>query len=462
MLRKLLSLAILVTIVFCATARSEWQGRCHWTDASAAATHDYHDADNWIGTDSIAGQNIVPNNYVDPSDPLLNREYDVFIDLNNVGPIVNADITANVVHMGGAAWVGAAPATDTNMTIQSGNVNISFWFVIGEQFGSNGTLNMEGGSLYVGGDLMFGAHNGGSGTLNMTGGSIDVAQLFSAFFASGDSSQQVGMINLNGGTINVRGGVLALNERGKMDMTAGTLTLDGDHRWGISDLSSWGLLTAYDGAGSLLLSYDNIANVTTVTATTDEMYVDKFDTYADDAAIASIWASSANASIALGGGHADGNSLALTYDNTAAPFVAETTKTFAGGKDFTANNMHSMDIWFNGEIGNSIEQIYITLEDGSGATETINYDGDVNDIATDDWFRWILPYVSMSIDLTDIVSYTIGIGNGAAGGSGIVEFDSAMMYNRRGSEFQADLNNDDKVNLEDLAIMASEWLQVSL
>lgn len=458
--KKYLSLLLTVTFVISASVTAAgYQGQCSWTNNGADQS--YTNDNNWVGiSGAVAGQNIAPVNAND-------NEYDAFIAQSGPGPVLGDSAEVNVVHMGGAVWAGQPAATGTEFTIQNGDLNVLYWFVIGEQFGSSGTLNMNGGSLSVGADLMIGAHEGGSGVLNMTAGSIFANQLFSAFYATPPQKpEQSGQINLDGGTMTVN--ALILNNQGRMDITGGTLVVNGDYRWGISDLSSWNLLTGYGGTGSILFSYDGAQ--TFVTATMDELYVDKFEGYGSDADLQAEWAANANASISVGmqQGHADSNSLVVAYDNTASPYVAEITKSFSPAKDFTASGMIALDIWLLGDPANANEPVYLVLEDGNGATQTIISDGDADDdgdtdLTSDVWSRWIISFGSISVDLTDIVSYTIGVGNDVApGGTGTVLFDSLMLYGPRGGGLQADITNDSKVDINDFVIMASEWLQVAL
>ena len=263
-MKKLLSIAILGAILLSTTAQAEWMGRAHWT---GTADQDYHNASNWLteGTGDPAkdGLNSVPANGG-------GFEYDLFLDIAGAGPIVTQNTQVNVAHLGGAAWAGK-PAADVNMTIQSGDFSTIWWFVIGEQFGSSGTLNISGGSLTVGTDLMFGAHNGGSGTLNMTGGTINTVNLFTAFNVDGaDVSQQTGIINLDSGIINISGNIIT-NDRSVIDIEEGQINLAGDWAQAILDNQvAWGHITAYDGTGQVVTNYNDATGMTEITAIVPE------------------------------------------------------------------------------------------------------------------------------------------------------------------------------------------------
>jgi len=132
---------VLLTLVgVVGSAQAAWQGRAHWVGGGAAG--DYYDAANWImEAGDAAGANAVPAN-----SPGL--EYDMFLD-NSGDVTLSTDTLVNVAHLGGAGWAGHAPS-DVTLTINSGTVETLWWMVLGEDFGSSGTINMNGGTLNVG------------------------------------------------------------------------------------------------------------------------------------------------------------------------------------------------------------------------------------------------------------------------------------------------------------------------
>ncbi len=240
-------------------------GRCHWTDA--AGDGDYHNPTNWITAgyeDPLKnGLNIVPANDAGSS-------YDMFLDIGGAGPVVTNDAKVNKAHLGGAAWIDPpASATNVTFTINSGNYSSAWWFIVGEQYGSHGTVNINGGSLTAGSDLMIGAHFGGSGTLNMNGGVINAGNLFYSYAEEGaDTSQQYGHIHLDGGVINVNYALIT-NERGWIDITGGQLNIAGD--WAetiMTNQVAWGHIRAYGGDGAILASYNAGTDMTEITAMT--------------------------------------------------------------------------------------------------------------------------------------------------------------------------------------------------
>jgi hypothetical protein len=112
-------------------------------------------------------------------------------------------------------------------------------------------INVSGGSMEVGGTLRLPDHDEGKATLDMTGGSVVVNTLQ---VGRGEST----VINLHGGELDVA----SLNRQGdfSLDITTGTMILDGDQRAAIEADAAAGNITAYGDPprGTLLTDYDGI------------------------------------------------------------------------------------------------------------------------------------------------------------------------------------------------------------
>jgi hypothetical protein len=86
----------------------------------------------------------------------------------------------------------------------------------------------------------------------MTGGTINAAE---AVIPTG--SGVFGVLYLYGGTYNVTtADGLTVKENGLVDITEGTLVLEGDDTSKVKDLIAAGLITAYGGGGKIVLDYD--------------------------------------------------------------------------------------------------------------------------------------------------------------------------------------------------------------
>ncbi len=178
------------------------------------------------------------------------------------GPVIQDGIDAE------CGLLANEVAGEPTMTMTGGTLTISGWGIWwGDGPGCNATFYMSGGTMSLTGSpgIHEFAWGGASGTWIMTGGMV---------YAKGvkltTSSGVKGDLFLHGGTYNIgtaRGGLDMSEGNGLIDITEGTLILEGDETEKINDLIAAGKITAYGGAGLFELDYDgrNPGN-TTLTA----------------------------------------------------------------------------------------------------------------------------------------------------------------------------------------------------
>lgn len=154
-------------------------------------------------------------------------------------------------------------------------------------YAEGGVLTVDGGTLLVAPDDLLLGKNDGSGILKMISGSIDIARDFEV--AGGNpgivhmtggtitvtddfeipesegNADSPAVVNLNGGTIRI-GGDLHMFEHGLLDITAGTLILDGNAVSAVQGFIDNGWITPYDANGTLVLDFDPNEDETTVRA----------------------------------------------------------------------------------------------------------------------------------------------------------------------------------------------------
>ncbi|MGB2865842.1 MAG: hypothetical protein WBC05_21095 [Sedimentisphaerales bacterium] len=154
--------------------------------------------------------------------------------------------------------VGNASST-TNLDISGGSLTASGAYVGVDSLAGHGILNMSGG-LFSTGSLQVGW--AGTGTLNMTGGVIELEDNLIVPGRTG-----TGTVNLIGGTI-YASELRLTSELGLLDITIGTLVLDGNDIEKVQTFIDDGWITAYQGQGKLNLDY-NVTNEgkTTLSAT---------------------------------------------------------------------------------------------------------------------------------------------------------------------------------------------------
>jgi len=147
----------------------------------------------------------------------------------------------------------------TNLDINGGSLMAAGAYVGVDNGIGHGILNISGG-LFSTGSLQVGWR--GIGTVNMTGGTIELSDNLVVPGLTG-----TGEVNLNGGTINASE-LRLTSDSGSLDITLGTLILDGNDIEIIQTNIDNDRLTAYDGQGTVDADYDvTNAGKTTVTAT---------------------------------------------------------------------------------------------------------------------------------------------------------------------------------------------------
>jgi hypothetical protein len=182
------------------------------------------------------------------------------------GPIIaNEGAVANRVQLG--------TGTPGCLTIDGGTLAVGNWLSLSQQETGNGTLNMISGALSA--VRVVNVPWRGSGTLNMTGGTITAGLILRI----GHASTATGHVNLHGGTIAINDFVMRQDAGavGTMDVTAGTLIINGDKVSLVQGYIDNGWITADGGAAEFLLDFDvrnsgKTTLTTTFVAVTDKAY----------------------------------------------------------------------------------------------------------------------------------------------------------------------------------------------
>jgi hypothetical protein len=134
----------------------------------------------------------------------------------------------------------------------------------------------------------------------------------------------------------------------------------------------------------------------------------------------------------------------------------------------------SLVLWFYGDLGNDpCEPMYVKLTDGDDVNATVVYDGDMDDITEPWWHEWnidLQDFADGGVDLSDVNTLTIGIGDGTqAANDGVVWIEDIHLCMTRCAlaKRSADFAEVDYapypcgnciVDYQELEIMADEWL----
>jgi hypothetical protein len=128
--------------------------------------------------------------------------------------------------------------------------------------------------------------------------------------------------------------------------------------------------------------------------------------------------------------HGGRQSMPYVFDITGK--YAEATLTLDSPRDWTASDVKTLTIWFHGDLVNDAAPIYVALSNTTGAPAVISHD-DPAATQIHAWTQWDIPlqtFADMGINLTDVNTITIGIGDktNPPGGSGKMYFDDIGLY----------------------------------
>jgi hypothetical protein len=168
--------------------------------------------------------------------------------------------------------------------------------------------------------------------------------------------------------------------------------------------------------------------------------------------------------------HSGRQSLPYTYNNTGAngkAFYSEAEHLFGASQNWTQYNIKALVLYFHGSAGNDAnEQMYIKLEDSSGHSNKVFYDGDASDVSEATWHEWNIALQDFSgVDLTKISKMVVGFGDSIAptrSGTGKVYFDDIRLYPSRCLPKygpRGDITDDCTVDFGDILVLAGDWLQ---
>jgi len=123
--------------------------------------------------------------------------------------------------------------------------------------------------------------------------------------------------------------------------------------------------------------------------------------------------------------HGGAQSMPYRYDN--ANKTSEATLTLVWPRDWTAEGVKNLSLWFRGDPANAAQRMYVALNGNA-----VVYHNDAAVTQKIGWNEWIIDLQAFQgVNLTNVNTMTIGFGtknSPAAGGSGKVYFDDIRLY----------------------------------
>ncbi len=341
-------------------------GECHWTNDDAGSNLWTSEA-NWNG--GVPG--VGSRSYIDPytliGGPCV---IDDTVDAYAVAWLSIGVVDPNYVDTG-----------DPTLVMTGGNLSVPR-IGLGISPTGPGVINMTGGTMDIAVQINIGNHY--NATFNMDGGTLNVGEL--SF--TGITTDSI--FNLNGGTVNADSiylyGPYTLNIGG-----AGTLIINGDATATINAGVTSGGVIAYDGLGNVSVTYDGVADKTTVTASPDPAV-----RAGDDQDIDSLSTSVTATAWDPGG-------LTMDYEWTSSdpgvdfgtPTALTTTVTF----DAYATVAYELTLTAtNSSAGAGSDSVLVTAQDPANATDPNVPDG-ATGVAVDLTLSWTAGPGSISSDV---------------------------------------------------------------
>ncbi|MCP4614559.1 MAG: hypothetical protein GY845_38250 [Planctomycetes bacterium] len=125
--------------------------------------------------------------------------------------------------------------------------------------------------------------------------------------------------------------------------------------------------------------------------------------------------------------HKGSQSMPLAYDNAVGK--SETTSVLTYPRDWTEKGVDTLTIWFRGDTDNAAETLYVALND-SAVVHNDNPDA-AQRVAWTEWNIDLQAFANQGVNLTNVNSITLGLGNKnnpISGGSGMMYFDDIRLY----------------------------------
>jgi len=210
----------------------------------------------------------------------------------------------------------------------------------------------------------------------------------------------------------------------------GGLAWDSSYAWRADEVypteTVKGLVWSFTTAAFLLVddfeSYNNIDPPDDASNRVFDKWIDGFGTTTNGALVGNDMPPYAEQTVVHGGAQ----SMPYLYDNNLK--TSEATLTLVYPRDWTAEGVTKLSLWFRGASGNAADRMFVAL--GPGAP-TVVYHDNASATQMTGWNEWVIDLTAFAgVDLTNVGAMTIGFGtkgSPAAGGTGTMYFDDIRL-----------------------------------
>jgi len=168
--------------------------------------------------------------------------------------------------------------------------------------------------------------------------------------------------------------------------------------------------------------------------------------------------------------HSGRQAMTFRYTNdgsTGKALYSEAEREWAAPQDWTRKSIKALTLWFYGDAANSVEPLYVGVQDSLGTRKDVPHENS-SVVLAGDWQEWnidLQEFANAGVNLTSIKKMYIGVGNRLApqtGGTGTLYFDDIRLYKPRCvpslAKPDAELSGDCAVNYADLEVLTDQWL----
>ncbi|MEA3227388.1 MAG: hypothetical protein U9Q07_15665, partial [Planctomycetota bacterium] len=216
---------------------------------------------------------------------------------------------------------------------------------------------------------------------------------------------------------------------GSENYDTGGLAWDAAYYWRVDEVypddTVKGLVWTFTTADFILVddfeSYNDIDPPDPASNRIFDKWIDGFGTTTNGALVGNDMPPYAETKIVHGGAQ----SMPYVYDNNLK--TSEATLTLVYPRDWTAEGVAKLSLWFRGDSANAAEPMFVAL---NGTAVVYHDDASATQIAG--WTEWVIDLQAFTgADLTNVNTITIGFGtknSPAAGGTGTMYFDDIRLY----------------------------------
>ncbi len=276
------------------------------------------------------------------------------------------------------------------------------------------------------GDVWSFTTEGAVAALNPANGAVDVTQTPILTWAPGFGASHEVYFGADAASMELKGS----GNLGSETYEPGQLEWNTTYYWRIDEAnnanadSPWtGPLWSFTTANFLIIddmeNYNDLEEGETGSNRIYNAWVDGYDDPTNGSQVGNLDPPFAEQTIV----HSDNQSMPFAYNNAVGK--SEATLTLTDKRDWTVNGVDTLTIWFRGEMGNAVEQMYVALNG------TARVDHDDPDAATATrWTEWninLQAFADQGVNLANVNSITLGLSS-VTGGTGKMYFDDIRLY----------------------------------